>query len=53
MRGFPALKSRDHMKDQFYEGKLWKTELEGVLLPMLEKYDVAVVEAPEGFWKWN
>ena len=53
MRGFPDLKSRDRMKDQFYEGKLWKTELEGVLLPMLEKYDVALVEAPGGLWKWN
>lgn len=44
MRGFPDLASREPMKAQFYEGALWKAELEGVLLPMLEKYDVVVVE---------
>jgi hypothetical protein len=53
MRGFPDLASRERLKNAFYEGKLWKSELEGVLLPMLEKYDVALVEAPENLWKWN
>jgi NIPSNAP len=48
MRGFPDLASRDQMKARFYEGHLWKTELEHVLLPMLEKYDVVVVEDADG-----
>lgn len=48
MRGFPDLLSRDPMRAKFYEGELWKTELEHVLLPMLEKYDVVVVEDAEG-----
>jgi hypothetical protein len=48
MRGFPDLPSRDPMKAKFYEGDLWKTELEHVLLPMLEKYDVVLVDDAEG-----
>ena len=49
MRGFPDLPSREPMKAKFYEGKLWKSELENVLLPMLERYEVVVVEESEGF----
>ena len=46
MRGFPDLASREPMKAKFYEGALWKTELEHVLMPMLDRYDVVVVEGP-------
>src|SRR5262245_31189728 len=52
MRGFPDLASRDHMKTRFYEGQLWKTELEHVLLPMLDKYDVVVVEDADSLIRW-
>ena len=48
MRGFPDLPSWDPMEAKFYEGELWKTELESVLLPMLEKYDVVLVDDAEG-----
>src|SRR5215467_15620296 len=48
MRGFPDLASREPMKAKFYEGELWKTELENVLMPMLEKYEVVLVEDKEG-----
>lgn len=48
MRGFPDLQSREPMKAQFYEGPLWKGELEGILLPMLEGYQVVVVDDPDG-----
>jgi hypothetical protein len=44
MRGFPDLESRAALKARFYEGQLWKEELEGVLMPMLERYDVVVVD---------
>ena len=47
MRGFPDLESREPMKAMFYDGELWKAELEGVLLPMLERYDVVLVEGPK------
>ena len=52
MRGFPDLASRDPMKAKFYEGELWKNELENVLLPMLEKYEVVLVEDPRGMVRW-
>ena len=53
MRGFPDLPSREPMKAKFYEGELWKRELEHVLLPMLEKYEVVVVEDAEGLVQWK
>src|SRR5262249_37112075 len=53
MRGFPTLDSRGPMKDRFYEGALWKSELEHTLLPMLEKYDVVLIEAEEDLGGWQ
>ena len=46
MRGFPDLASREPMKALFYEGVLWKRELEEVLMPMIDKYEVVVVDDP-------
>src|ERR1700693_4719461 len=48
MRGFPDMASREPMKAKFYEGDLWKNELESVLMPMIEKYDVVVVDDSDG-----
>ena len=53
MRGFPDLASREPMRDRFYQGELWKRELEHRLLPMLEKYDVVLVEADEDLGGWR
>ena len=53
MRAFPDLASRDPMKAQLYEGKLWKEELEQKLMPMIDKYDVVVVEAKDGLGAWR
>jgi hypothetical protein len=52
MRGFPDLPSREPMKAKFYEGELWKLELEAILLPMLEKYEVVLVEDSEAQIRW-
>jgi hypothetical protein len=52
MRGFPDLVSREPMKAQFYEGELWKSDLENVLLPMLENYEVVVVEDADSLVHW-
>ncbi|HEY6967753.1 MAG TPA: NIPSNAP family protein [Candidatus Angelobacter sp.] len=52
MRGFPDLASREPMKAKFYEGELWKTELENILMPMIDKYDVVLVEDPDGKIQW-
>lgn len=53
MRGFPDLASREPMKAKFYEGELWKRELENVLMPMLDKYDVVLVDDPAGLVRWE
>lgn len=52
MRGFPDLASREPMKAKFYEGELWKRELENILMPMIEKYEVVVVEDSEDLIRW-
>ncbi|HTO60971.1 MAG TPA: hypothetical protein VMM15_06925 [Bradyrhizobium sp.] len=46
MRGFPDATARDRMRDEFYEGAIWKDDLQDMLLPILEKYDVVLVEDP-------
>lgn len=46
MRGFPDRASVEQLKAKFYASELWKKELEGVLLPMLDKYEVVLVEDP-------
>jgi hypothetical protein len=53
MRAFPDFESRDRMKAEFYEGELWKRELEAKLLPMLEKYDVVLVDSEDGLGSWR
>jgi hypothetical protein len=52
MRGFPDLASREPMKAQFYEGELWKRELENVMMPMIDRYDVVVVDDPGNWIHW-
>lgn len=52
MRGFPDLAARVPMKAKFYEGEPWKSQLEPLLMPMLDKYDVTLVDDPEGKIHW-
>ncbi len=52
MRGFPDAESHEAMKARFYDGKLWKEELEELLLPMLDRYDVVTVDDPERHIQW-
>ena len=37
------------MKNDFYEGELWKNELEAIAMPMLESYDVILCETSSGY----
>ena len=53
MRGFPDVASREPMKTKFYEGELWKHDLENILMPMLDKYEVVLVEDPEDQVRWQ
>jgi hypothetical protein len=49
LRSFPSLEERDRMRDAFYEGELWKNELEAIAMPMLESYDVILCETAPGY----
>jgi len=40
------------MKAKFYKDELWKNELEQVVIPMLEKYEVVVVDDPAELIRW-
>jgi NIPSNAP len=48
LRMFPSLDERDRMKTDFYEGDLWKNELESIAMPLLESYDVILCETTPG-----
>jgi heme-degrading monooxygenase HmoA len=49
LRSFPSLDERERMRDAFYEGELWKNELEAIAMPMLESYDVILCETAPGY----
>ena len=49
LRAFPTLEARNEMKTAFYEGDLWKNELEGIAMPMIDKYDVVLTETTAGY----
>jgi hypothetical protein len=53
MRGFPDLESREPMKAKFYESELWKTELEQLLMPMIERFEVVLVDDTEELIRWQ
>ena len=48
LRAFPSLDDRDRLKEAFYEGELWKNELEAIAMPMLDSYDVILCESSPG-----
>ena len=49
LRSFPSLEERDRMKADFYEGELWKNELESIAMPMIDSYDVILCETSSGY----
>ena len=49
LRSFPSLEERERMRTAFYEGPLWKNELEAIAMPMLESYDVILCETSPGY----
>jgi hypothetical protein len=48
LRAFPSLEERERMKSAFYDGPDWKNELEGIAMPMLESYSVALTATSAG-----
>ena len=53
MRGFCDEASREPTKARFYDGKLWKDELEEIMMPMIERYDVVVVDDSQDRLGWD
>ncbi len=49
LRSFPSMDERDRMKAAFYEGDLWKNELEAIAMPMIDSYDVILCETSPGY----
>lgn len=49
LRSFASIEERTRLKEVFYEGDLWKTEMESVVMPMLDSYDCVLCETAPGF----
>jgi len=49
LRSFPSLEAREEMKSVFYDGPVWKNELEAIAMPMIDSYSVALTETSAGF----
>jgi hypothetical protein len=52
MRGFADLAAREKLTGAIYGGEVWKRDCADALLPVLEKYDVTVVDVPDGTIEW-
>jgi len=50
LRAFPDAASRDTMTSALYSGPVWKDELEGLIVPAITDYTVAVVSDAPGIW---
>ena len=48
LRSFPTLEDREPMKDAFYGSDLWTQELEAILMPLIDSYDVTLTETSPG-----
>ncbi len=40
------------MKSLFYDGPIWKNELEGIAMPMIESYSAVLTATTPGFVTW-
>lgn len=48
IRSFKDPETRKALKAEFYEGELWRGELEELLMPMLETYQTVAIDVAEG-----
>lgn len=49
LRSFRSIDERTRLKKAFYEGDVWKNEMESIVMPMLDSYDVILCETFSGF----
>jgi hypothetical protein len=50
LRAFPDEASRQPMKDAFYQGEPWVSQLEAVMMPLIDDYGAVAVEDSIGLW---
>ena len=48
LRSFPSLEKREPIKDAFYDSDLWTKELEPIMMPLIDSYDVTLCETTPG-----
>ena len=53
MRAFPDRESRERMRNEFYDGKLFQKDLKKNHAPLVEEFHGTVVEAKEGLGEWH
>lgn len=49
LRSFPSEQKRGPIKASFYDGPVWKDELEVLAMPLLAEYSAVVCEIPPAF----
>ena len=53
MRACPDRDSRERMRNEFYNGKLFQEDLRQNHAPLIEEFHSAVVEAKDGLGEWR
>lgn len=49
VRAFSSMEAREHLKETFYDGPVWKQQIEPLVMPMIERFDVELTETTTGF----
>ncbi|MGH1412366.1 MAG: putative quinol monooxygenase [Pelagimonas sp.] len=49
MRAFPTLEDRERIKDGFYNGPVWNTQIEHLVMPLIDHYEADLTETTDGF----
>ncbi len=51
LRAYPTAASRETLSRAFYESPEWTEDLEGRLMPLIERYSAVLVEDRDGLWQ--
>ena len=49
IRAFSSLEEREKLKDAFYNGPIWKNEIEPFAMPMIDHFEAELTEITSGF----
>lgn len=53
LRAYASREERERIGTAFYDGSVWKSELEAIAMPMLENYSAVITEASSGFTNFD